>query len=86
MLNCSSTRNLASISQNEVQEILCCRTELDSHADTCSVNNVAKVLENTGHVAKVSSFSGAMGTLQDIPIVKAALAYDNPDNNETPFS
>jgi hypothetical protein len=50
------------------------------------VNNVAKVLENTGHVAKVSSFSGAMGTLQDIPIVKAALAYDNPDNNEKPFS
>ncbi len=60
-----------------------CRVELDSHADTCGVNNIARILEYTGQVAEVSGFSHALQTLEDIPIVKAAVAYDNPLTGET---
>ncbi len=34
-------------------------------------------------MAEVSGFSQALQTLEDIPIVKAALAYDNPLTGET---
>jgi hypothetical protein len=40
------------------------------------------VLEISGQVAEVSGFSNAMDSLQDIPIVKAAVAYDHPDTGE----
>ncbi len=47
------------------------------------MNNVAKILEYTGEVAEVSGFANPMQTIQDVPIVKAALAYDPPDNGDT---
>jgi hypothetical protein len=59
------------------------RAELDTHADTCGVNNVARILEFMGQVAEVSGFANSMQALQDIPIVKAALAYDDPNTGET---
>ena len=59
-----------------------CRAELDSHADTCGINHIARVLEISGQVAEVSGFSNAMDSLQDIPIVKAAVAYDHPETGE----
>jgi fructose-bisphosphate aldolase class 1 len=34
-----------------------CRAELDSHADTCGVNNIARILEYTGQVAEVRIFT-----------------------------
>lgn len=46
-------------------------TELDSHADTCEVNNAARILEYTDQVAEVSKFSNTLPPLQNIPIVKA---------------
>ncbi len=64
-------------------EIKSCRAELDSHADTCGVNDVALVIEYLGKVAEVSGFSKSMTALQDIPIVKAGLAYDDPRTGET---
>ena len=64
------------------EEILHCRAELDSHADTCGINHIARVLEISGQVAEVSGFSNAMDSLQDIPIVKAAVAYDHPETGE----
>jgi hypothetical protein len=60
-----------------------CHAELDSHADTCGINNTAYVLEYTGKVAEVAGFSKALQTMQDIPIVKAALAYDDSLTGET---
>jgi hypothetical protein len=51
---------------------------LDSHADTCGFNNVAKIIEYYGPVAEVSGFSNNLDVLKDIPFVKAAIAYDNP--------
>jgi hypothetical protein len=73
-------REISSIKQSS--EMLECGVELDSHADTCGVNHVAKVLEIYGQVAQVPGFAESMTPLQDIPIVKAALAYDMPETGE----
>jgi hypothetical protein len=67
---------------NNDNEILSCRAELDSHADTCGLNNVARILEFHGQVVEVSGFSNAMHPLQDIPIVKGAVAYDDHETGE----
>lgn len=55
---------------------------LDSHADTCGVNSVTKVLEYTGRTAEVSGFANSLAPLSNIPIVKATLAYDHPQTGE----
>ncbi len=60
-----------------------CRAELDSHADTCAVNNIARIIEYTGGVAEVSGFSPSLETLTNIPIVKAAVAYNDPNTGLT---
>jgi len=49
----------------------------------CGANHVAKILEYHGQVAKVSGFLEAMESLKDVPIVKAAIAYDNPNTGES---
>jgi hypothetical protein len=73
-------RENASIQQSF--DLLQCQVELDSHADTCGVNHVARVLEAYGQVAQVSGFSDTMTPLKDIPIVKGAIAYDIPKTGE----
>ncbi len=60
-----------------------CRAELDSHADTCGVNNTAIIISYTGKVAHVSAYSPDLEVLRDIPIVKAAMAYDDAVTGET---
>ena len=59
------------------------RAELDSHADTCAVNDTAYVLEYSGVTAEVAPFSQAYDKMQNIPIVKAALAYDDTETGQT---
>lgn len=79
-----SHRGIASMNvDNSFNEILQCRVELDSHADTCGVNHVARIIEFHGQVAQVSGFAESMEPMKDIPIVKAALAYDIPETGET---
>jgi hypothetical protein len=56
--------------------------ELDSHAYTCGVNNVARILEYTNQVAEVTGFANSLEPLRNIPIIKAAVAYDHPDSGE----
>jgi hypothetical protein len=58
------------------------RAELDSHADTCGVNEVARILENNTQVAEVTGFANSFQPLKDIPIVKAALAYDHAETGK----
>jgi hypothetical protein len=79
------SRNLSSLHQGDTNkvQIADCRIELDFHADTCGVNHVARFLEYYGQVVEVSGFSDTMQRLKDIPIVKAAVAYDNPQTGET---
>jgi hypothetical protein len=57
--------------------------ELDSHADTCVAGPNCRVLEYTNDTVNVNGFSRAQGTLTDIPIVKAATAYDDPTDGTT---
>jgi len=60
-----------------------CHAELDSHADTSGVNDVAYVLEYLGKVTEVYEFSKSLSTMEDVPIVKAAFAYDDHITGET---
>jgi hypothetical protein len=76
-------RNLSSIQHGNEDQFLSCRVELDSHANTCGVNKVTRILEYSGQVAEISGFLDTMEPLKDIPIVKAALAYDAPLAGET---
>jgi hypothetical protein len=62
--------------------ILTCRAKLDSHADTCGVNDVALVVEYLGKKGEVHGFSKSLHAMQDIRIVKAAVAYDDPLTGE----
>jgi hypothetical protein len=59
------------------------RAELDSHADTCCAGATAAVIEYTGKTCDVSPFSKEYSAMQNIPIVKAATAYDDAETGET---
>jgi hypothetical protein len=80
-----NNRNFSNIHQtgSSNEQIIDCCEELDMHADTCGVNHVARILEYHSQVAKVSSFSDTMEPLKDVPIAKAAIAYDNPNTGES---
>ena len=60
-----------------------CRAEFDSHADTCGVNDTARVLSYTGKVVQVSAYSPTVKKLENTPTVLAALAYDDALTGET---
>jgi hypothetical protein len=60
-----------------------CCAELDSHADTCAVGETAYILEYTDRVVDVAPFSDNYKQMEEIPIVKAALAYNHPTTGET---
>jgi len=58
-------------------------TELDSHADTCTFGRGAYVLQDTNETISVNPFDSSLGTLHNVPIVTAALAYQDPISLET---
>lgn len=76
-------RSISKVLTKVNNDIKICNAELDTYADTCGVNNVACILECTGQVAEVSGFVNSLETIQDIPIVKATVAYDYPESGET---
>ncbi|MFN9957217.1 MAG: hypothetical protein ACK55I_29285, partial [bacterium] len=43
----------------------------------------ARIIEYTGQTVEVSGFSTSMDSIKNVPIVKAALAYDDPSTGET---
>jgi hypothetical protein len=53
--------------------------ELDSHADTSCAGKACRILEYTNKTCTVNSFSDQLQQLHEIPIVKAATAYDAPN-------
>ena len=57
--------------------------ELDSHADTCCAGSSFRLIEYTGQTCTVAPFTTTLSELKDIPIVKAATAYDDPITGET---
>jgi hypothetical protein len=54
--------------------------ELDSHADTCCAGSNCRIIEYTGKVCNVVGFNHDTPNdeLKEVPIVKAATAYDAP--------
>jgi hypothetical protein len=59
------------------------RSELGSHADTCCVGNNALVLYYHNRTVSVAPFIDSFGTEDQVPIVTAAIAYDDPINAQT---
>ncbi len=43
---------------------------------------MARILEYTNQVVEVTGFANSFQPLRDVPIVKAALAYDHPETGE----
>ena len=59
------------------------RAELDSHADTTALGPGCLILHDTGNKVTVEPFAATLGSALNIPIVKAAIAYDNPTDFHT---
>jgi Reverse transcriptase (RNA-dependent DNA polymerase) len=58
------------------------RVDLDSHADTCCVGNGVLIVNQTERTARVSPFLKSLGSVNKVPIVTAAIAYDDPKSGE----
>ena len=58
------------------------RSELDSHADTCCVGRHSVVLTRTSQTVRVEGFLPSLGSVS-VPIVTAAIAYDDPHTMQT---
>jgi len=59
------------------------RTELDSHADTCCFGIEAAIVYRTEHHIEVRPFLDELGSLAKVPIVTAAIAYDDSKTGHT---
>jgi hypothetical protein len=69
-----------SSTSNDIHHSTC---ELDSHADTLVAGPNCIILEYTEQVVNVSAFSEHLDTMENIPIVTAATAYDDPQTGDT---
>jgi hypothetical protein len=81
MHHMSSHSNSSALKQQVMDSS--CKAELDTHADTCGVDNVARIISYTGRTVHVSPFTPGLEKIKDVPIVKAAIAYDNSIPGET---
>ena len=50
--------------------------DLDTHADTCALGSACLILQDTGNTVSVGGFGETIGSMDDVPIVTAAVAYD----------
>ena len=57
--------------------------ELDSHADTSVIGNNCRVISYTDKTCQVAPYHPDYDSMQDVPIVQAGTAYDNPETGET---
>ena len=58
------------------------RMELDSHADTCCMGNEVLVVNETNRMVNVTPFLKSLGVVKKVPIISAAVAYDDPRSGE----
>ena len=54
------------------------RMDLDTHANTCALGSACLILQDTGNTVSVGGFGETIGSMDDVPIVTAAVAYDCP--------
>ncbi len=73
-------RKAAVITSDNIIHGMC---ELDSHADTCVAGPNCIVVEYTDQLVNVSAFTDIHETFNDVPIVTAATAYDDPTDGTT---
>ena len=60
-----------------------CRSELDSHADTCMVgDNTALLIQDYDQPVRVHGCNESVGQADHCRTVSAAVAYDHPENGE----
>ena len=59
------------------------RTELNSHTDSPVVGRNARIIWHTGKKVNVSGFTDELGDCINIPVVHAAISYDDPYTGET---
>ena len=59
------------------------RAELDTHADTCCLGYQCHVLAQHDTEVTLVPFEKSLGTMQNVPIVDAAIAFDDPRSNQT---
>ena len=52
------------------------RTELDSHANIVVVGRNTTIINDTGRTVEVSPFTPDYSSLQNVPVVDAAIGYD----------
>ena len=70
-------RNVSNVSSIQEPTIVTGNCELDSHADTSVADANFIVLEYTNQTCNASPFAKSYDQKQDVPIVKAATAYDD---------
>ena len=58
------------------------RTEMDSHADTCTIGKNALITHVHNRNVNVHAYDSSMGSQQNMSIVNAAAAYDCPHTGE----
>jgi hypothetical protein len=58
------------------------RIKLDSHADTCCVGYDVLVVNTTEQAAQVAPFLKSLGSVSKVPIVTAAIAYNDMKTGE----
>ena len=54
------------------------RVELDSNADTSCVGEGVMIVNTTDRYVTATPFVKSFGTIKKVPIVTAAVAYDDP--------
>lgn len=74
---------VAALTSDHSNEGVETRTELDSHADSPCVGRNAKIIEHTGKRVNVSGFTDSLGKRKSIPVVHAAVAYDDEYTGKT---
>ena len=57
--------------------------ETDTHADTCVAGANMLALEATGEVCEVQGYTSELGTIKDVPIVRAATTWQDKQTGET---
>jgi hypothetical protein len=82
----NNIRNISGVTYrqyDDLNETVSGFCELDSHADTIVAGANCVVLEECNQTVNVSAFSDAHKTINNVPIVTAATAFDDPKNGFT---
>jgi hypothetical protein len=59
--------------------------ELDSHADTACIGPECRILSVTEKVCHVNAYHPGYDAFEEIPIVQATTAYDDPETSVTTY-